>query len=111
MKQRNNEQKKKKKKKKKKNDDERGGEEDIEGTNKKLKCDYVIMAVGSHPDSFVQDLDLEKKRDRIFIDSDGKTSNDKVYAGGDVAGVKSTVAWAARSGRNAAYSIIKSFMD
>ena len=95
----------------KKDGDSRPSPEDIEGTNKKLKCDYVIMAVGSHPDSFVQDLDLEKKRDRIFIDSDGKTSNDKVYAGGDVAGVKSTVAWAARSGRNAAYSIIKSFMD
>ena len=31
----------------------------------------------------------------------------KIFSGGDVAGTKSTVAWAARSGRNAAYAIIK----
>ena len=95
----------------KRDGDSRLSPEDIEGTNKKIKCDYVIMAVGSHPEKFVQDLDLEKKKDRISIDVNGKTSNDNVYAGGDVAGVRSTVAWAARSGRNAAYSIIESLKD
>ena len=36
-----------------------------------------------------------------------KTSNPKIFAGGDIAGTKSTVAWAARSGRDAANSIME----
>ena len=43
---------------------------------------------------------------KIQIDKYGKTSSKKVFAGGDVAGVKGTIAWAARSGRNSAYAII-----
>ena len=36
---------------------------------------------------------------------DSKTSNPKIYAGGDLAGKIGTVAWAAKSGRDAAISI------
>ena len=35
-----------------------------------------------------------------------RTTKKKVYAGGDIIGEKATVAYAARSGRNAAYNII-----
>ena len=66
------------------------------------------MALGSKPESFVKELDLElNKYGNIKIDDQGKTSNPKIYAGGDVAGVKATVAWAAKSGRDAAESILK----
>ena len=50
------------------------------------------------------------KYNNIKIDENYKTSNPKVYAGGDVAGCKKTVAWAARSGRDVAENIIKSFI-
>ena len=36
-----------------------------------------------------------------------QTSIPNVYAGGDVAGERATVAWAARSGRNAANKILE----
>ena len=36
-----------------------------------------------------------------------RTSNEKIFAGGDIIGQKGTVAFAAKSGRDAAESIIK----
>lgn len=78
----------------------------IEGSNYTIDCDYVMMAIGSHPADFVESLNLDKNRGRILIDKDGKTSDEMVFSGGDVAGTKGTVAWASRAGRNAAYSIM-----
>ena len=72
-----------------------------------ISCDYVIRAIGSHPDALPKKVKIEKNGHNIKIDSDGRTSIDKVFAGGDIAGTKSTVSWASRSGRNAAYAIIK----
>ena len=43
----------------------------------------------------------------LQINEKNQTSNSKVFAGGDIAGTKGTVAWAARSGRDAAYSIME----
>ena len=37
----------------------------------------------------------------------GRTSDKKIFSGGDVAGTKGTVAWASRAGRNAAMAIIE----
>lgn len=79
----------------------------IEGSENYISCDYVIMAVGSHPDECIEKLEIEKLKGKINIDKNGKTNIDKVYAGGDVTNTKGTVAWASRSGRNAAYEIIK----
>lgn len=80
----------------------------IEGTNFFIDVDYVIMAVGSKPeDKLLQALNLELTNYKyIKINTNFQTSNPKVFAGGDVAGTKATVAWACRSGRNAANSII-----
>ena len=36
-----------------------------------------------------------------------QTSINKVFAGGDIVGQKATVAWASRSGRDAAEKILK----
>lgn len=79
----------------------------IENSNYTLDMDYVIMAVGSQTDKeLVNSLDLElTKKGTIAVDSNYKTSREKVFAGGDLAGAKGTVAWAARTGRDAAKEI------
>ncbi len=78
----------------------------IENSNYLIDIDYVIMALGSMPESFTIDLGLTlNKYGYIYIDENYQTSNKKIFAGGDIAGCKSTVAWAARSGRNAATKI------
>lgn len=80
----------------------------VEGSNYNIHADYVVMALGSRPSDIVCDLDLVlTTKGNIFINNQYKTSNKKVYAGGDIAGIKGTVAWAANSGREAAKSILK----
>lgn len=80
----------------------------IENSNYEIKADYIVMALGSEPASFVKNLGLELNRwGNIQIDENYKTSNTKIYAGGDLAGQKGTVAWAAHSGREAAKKIIE----
>ena len=81
----------------------------IEGSNYTINCDYVMMAVGSHPEEkIVNNLNLElDKRGKIVIDKAGKTSDEKIFSGGDVAGSRGTVAGASRAGRDAAYKIIE----
>lgn len=80
----------------------------IPNSNYKIDIDYIIMALGSEPEEFVKDLGLElNKWGKIQVDEKNRTSNPKIFAGGDIAGAKGTVAWAARSGRDAAYSIME----
>lgn len=81
----------------------------IEGSNYYIDVDYVMMAVGSMPDSeLVNGLGVElDRRGKIKIDECGRTSISNVFSGGDLAGTIGTVAWASRAGRNAAYSILE----
>ena len=79
----------------------------IEGSNYEKPCDYVVMAIGANPDNIVKTIGLELENGKIKIDELGATSDPQVFSGGDVAGTKSTVAFAARAGRNAALAIIK----
>ena len=81
---------------------------EIPNSNFTIDLDYVVMAVGSKPESnILEKLNLElTDRGHIKIDKNNQTSNPKIFAGGDLAGAKGTVAWASRSGRNAAYSIM-----
>ena len=80
----------------------------IENSNYQIDVDYIVMALGGTVSEETLYLDLEhNKWGNIIIDENGKTSDDKIYAGGDVAGIKGTVAWAARSGREAAEDILK----
>ena len=82
----------------------------IENSNYQIDVDYIIMALGSKPQDFVKELGLNlNKWGNIEIDEEYKTSNPKIYSGGDLAGVKGTVAWAANSGREAAKNIRKAF--
>lgn len=80
---------------------------DIDGSNYIMDMDYVIMAVGGKPDSEILEksgLTINQKK-YVEINEDNQTSHPKVFAGGDIAGQKSTVAWAARDGREVAIKI------
>ena len=78
----------------------------IENSNYNIDTDYIVMALGSEPEEFVKNLGLQlDKWGNIKINDNYQTSDSKIYAGGDIAGVKRSVAWAARSGREAANSI------
>ena len=80
----------------------------IPDSNYIIDIDYVIMALGSHPEQFVSQLGLElTEKGYIKIDENNRTSNEKIFAGGDLAGAKGTVAWAARSGRDTVEAIIE----
>lgn len=79
----------------------------IENSNYLMDIDYVVMATGSKPeDAIIKEFE-KNKWGYIQIDENMQTSIPKVFAGGDIAGEKATVAWAARSGRNASNSILK----
>lgn len=80
----------------------------IPNSNYIIDVDYIIMALGSKPADFVNKLNLElNKWGNIKINENYQTSDSKIYSGGDLAGIKGTVAWAAQSGREAAKSIIR----
>lgn len=80
----------------------------VENSNYIIDMDFVIMALGSEPESFVSNLGLDvNKWGNIQVNENYQTSNPKIYAGGDLAGSKGTVAWAAMSGREAAKNIIE----
>ena len=85
---------------------------DIEGSNYLLDMDYVVMAIGSMTEEkIITSLGLEcDKRGYIKVNEQYETSMRNVYAGGDVAGTKATVAWAARTGRDVAEKISETFL-
>lgn len=81
----------------------------IENSNYIMDMDYVVMAVGGKVDK-----DLIKKcnistttKKYVQVNQNNQTSDEKVFAGGDVVGQNSTVAWAASDGKNVASKIIK----
>ena len=79
----------------------------IDGSNYVIDSDYVIMALGSKPDAIVEDLGLVLNNyGNILVNEKFQTSNSKIFAGGDLAGVKQTVAWASKSGRETAKNIL-----
>ncbi len=92
----------------KKEGEEREVPVNIEKSNYFVDVDYVIMALGSQVSDEVLELGLVlNKWGNIMVNEDFKTSQNKIFAGGDLAGFKGTVAWAARTGREAAKSILK----
>ena len=84
----------------------------IENSNYEINVDNIVMALGSEVEAYIKELGLEtNKWGNIKINENYQTSNSKIYAGGDLAGIKSTVAWAAYSGREAAKNIIEKIMS
>ena len=81
---------------------------DVENSNYLMKMDYVVMAIGSKPEEFVDKFDLNlNKYGYIEVNQNKHTEKNKVFACGDVIGEKATVAWAAKSGMVAAEAIEK----
>lgn len=82
----------------------------IKNSNYEIDMDYVVMAIGSQPQREIIDkLGLKQdKKGYIKVNDKFQTSNDKIYAGGDLVGSNATIAWAAYTGRVASESIAKS---
>lgn len=79
----------------------------IDRSNFYMPIDFVIMCVGSKIEEEPLKDFKKNKWGYVEVNENMQTTIDKVFAGGDVAGEKKTVAWAARSGRNAAEKIIE----
>lgn len=78
----------------------------IEGSNYEINTDIVVMALGSTVSDEALHLGLKLNRwGNIEINENYQTSNPKIFAGGDLAGCNGTVAWAARTGRDAGHHI------
>lgn len=86
---------------------------DIEGSNYNLDLDFVIMALGAKPNKKVlESLNLELNDwGYIKVNDNYVTSMENIFACGDLIGAKSTVAWASRSGREAAISIYEKLVN
>ncbi len=92
-----------------KEEDTRLSPVNVNNSNYLMDIDYVVMAVGNIPKKELT-LNLNIKTDengKIKVNENNQTSDEKIFAGGDVIGEKATVAWAAKSGRSAAEAIIK----
>lgn len=81
----------------------------IENSNYIMDMDYVVMAVGGKVDEKIlkkYEFNVTKSQ-YVEIDENNETSRKKVFVGGDFAGQNSTVAWAARDGREVAKKIVE----
>lgn len=87
----------------------------IPGSNFVFPLDMAIVAIGTIPNPLIKmttpDL-LVNKNGTIYIDiTTGKTSKDRVFAGGDVASGSATVINAMGAGKIAAKNIFKLLME
>lgn len=75
-----------------------------------VKCDIVILALGqiNKTESWMTELGIQSDdRGIIIVDNDGRTSNEKFYAGGDNTNGPDLVVTAIKAGRTAAAGIEK----
>lgn len=81
----------------------------IIGSNYIIDADYIIMAIGATVNDEVKNEKelMFSNRGYVEVNKNQMTNVNKVFAGGEVANSNKTVAWASRSGRDAAYSIMK----
>lgn len=82
---------------------------DIVNSEFEYKADTVVFAIGLKPNKeLLQKLNIElNEYGLVKVDENGRTSIDKVYAGGDAMESKSTVCRAISSARNASKAIIE----
>lgn len=81
----------------------------VEGSEHEIKCDQVIVALGTSPNPIIKnslkDLAFSPKG-TILADEDGKTNVDRLYAGGDAITGAATVILAMGAGKKSASSIL-----
>ncbi|MDX9901660.1 MAG: glutamate synthase subunit beta [Aliarcobacter sp.] len=85
----------------------------IEGSEYLEEADVIILALGFSPEvpAFLKELNVETNSwGGILVDSNFKTSNKKVYAGGDCQRGAHLAVTAAVDGREAAKAIIKELL-
>lgn len=81
-----------------------------ENNIQEVKCDMVVMALGTLPNNeAVKDSDIKLTEKGLILADDTQTSNDKVYAGGDAVTGSATVILAMEAGKKAAKKIMESF--
>jgi glutamate synthase (NADPH/NADH) small chain len=79
-----------------------------------LPCDLAITAIGTNASPLVPlmapGLELSE-RGYIVADEDGRTSDPRIWAGGDIVTGAATVILAMGAGKKAAASIVKTLRD
>ena len=86
----------------------RRGVREIEGSNSNFDCDMVVMALGTSPNPLSTIESSVKKDNKGLIIVEGtKTSDDKVFAGGDAVTGAATVILAMEAGKKAAREIVE----
>lgn len=77
----------------------------IEGTEEDQACDLAVIATGQRPDDLFLNSHLHWESGRIWVDSWNRTSETKIFAGGDVTPAKASVVDAMATGKRAAFGI------
>ena len=78
------------------------------GSNHNIKCDMVVMALGTSPNHLVfNDSDIKLDEKGLVITENSLTSEKNVYAGGDIVTGAATVILAMEAGRSAAKRIME----
>jgi glutamate synthase (NADPH/NADH) small chain len=85
----------------------------LEGSEFRIPADLLVAAIGQAPNPTLQRATpaILTRRGKIVVDEDGRTSLDRVYAGGDVVRGGSTVILAMQDGRAAARAIHKALTN
>ncbi len=84
----------------------------IEGAIEDIPCDVAISAIGTNANPFAKIIG-EKEMNKwgyIVADEDGRTSNPRIWAGGDIVTGAATVILAMGAGKKAAASITKTLV-
>jgi len=83
----------------------------VPGSEFDLRADTVIKAIGQRPRSELSGRfgGLELEHGNVVVDDDGRTSNRRVFAGGDAVNGGASVVEAVRQGKRAALAIDRSF--
>ncbi len=82
---------------------------EIKGSEYEIECDTVIMALGTSPNPLIssttEGLEVNRKKCIVADDTNGATSREGVFAGGDAVTGAATVILAMGAGKNAAKGI------
>ena len=85
----------------------------IEGAIEEIPCDVAISAIGTNANPFAKLIGGMKlnKWGYIDADEDGRTSNPRIWAGGDIVTGAATVILAMGAGKKAAASMTEALID
>jgi NADPH-dependent glutamate synthase beta subunit-like oxidoreductase len=79
--------------------------EAVPGSELEFPCDLVLLGAGQTPEQAAMLKSLQWKGGRVWIDDSGETSQQGLFAGGDLTPIRASVVDAMASGKRAAVSI------